>query len=261
MNISLEGRKALICGSTQGIGLAAARQLATQGATCILLARNEEQLVKATASLSRDHQQLHEYRVADFSRSEEVKKMADQLVTEHSIQVLVNNSGGPKPGSIHTAEDAEFTKAFEQHLVCNQLLAQALLPAMKQAAFGRIINIISTSVRTPLANLGVSNTIRAAVASWSKSWSNEVAQFGITVNSVLPGFTDTQRLRSLINTNAQNRGVDVSVIEKEMIAGIPARRFGQAEEIAAVIGFLASPAASFVNGISIPVDGGKTPTI
>lgn len=261
MNISLEGRTALICGSTQGIGLAAARQLAVQGATCILLARNEEELVKATASLSRHQQQRHEYRVADFSRSEEVKKIAGQLAAEHSIQVLVNNSGGPKPGFIHAAEQGEFTRAFEQHLVCNQLLAQALFPAMKVAAFGRIINIISTSVRTPLNNLGVSNTIRAAVASWSKTWSNEVAQYGITVNSVLPGFTDTQRLRSLIDSNARNRGVDVSVIEKEMIAGIPARRFGQAEEIAAVIGFLASPAASFVNGISIPVDGGKTPTI
>lgn len=261
MNISLEGKTALICGSTQGIGLAAAQQLAEQGATCILLARNESSLERALESLARDHEQQHEYYVADFTDSAAVRVMIDQILLDHYIHILVNNTGGPKPGAITGAEEDEFRAAFDQHLVCNQILAQAVLPSMKQAGFGRIINVISTSVRTPIANLGVSNTIRAAVASWSKSWSNEVAQFGITVNSVLPGYTDTQRLRSLIETNARSRGVDPSVIEKEMKEGIPARRFGAAAEIASVIGFLASPAASFVNGISIPVDGGKTPTI
>ena len=135
------------------------------------------------------------------------------------------------------------------------------MPGMKHKGYGRIINIISTSVRIPIENLGVSNTIRAAVASWSKTLSNELGGFGITVNSILPGFISTQRLQTLIEANARRRGVDEKVIEQEMLQSIPAKRFGTTEEIAAVAAFLASPAASYVNGVSIPVDGGKTGTI
>ena len=155
----------------------------------------------------------------------------------------------------------EFIKAFNQHVINNQILVKAVLPSMKTARFGRIINIISTSVRIPLKNLGVSNTIRGAVASWAKTLSNEVAQYNITVNNVLPGFAETERLKSLIKTNAQKAGTEEKNIVSQMVAEIPARRFGSASEIAAMAAFLASPAASYVNGTSIPVDGGRTGSI
>jgi 3-oxoacyl-[acyl-carrier protein] reductase len=261
MNISLQGKNAIICGSTQGIGRAAAIELAQLGASCILLARNEESLQQVTLELDRAWGQQHEYCVVDFADTEMVKETARQIVSSKTIHILINNTGGPKAGPIIEAAEEEFTKAFQQHLVNNHHLTQAVVPGMKQAGFGRIINIISTSVKTPLANLGVSNTIRAAVASWAKTVANELGQFSITVNSVLPGYTDTQRLRSLIDTNARRRGVAKDVIEREMMESIPVKRFGDASEIAAVIAFLASPAASFVNGVSIPVDGGKTGTI
>jgi 3-oxoacyl-[acyl-carrier protein] reductase len=262
MNISLTEKFAVVCGSTQGIGLATAKTLAALGATCILLARNEEALKDIVQhQLETPNQQLHEYYVADFSDTTQVKRAIEQVVAKHDIHILINNSGGPKAGPIIDASTSEFTNAFNQHVVNNQLLAQAVVPGMKKLGYGRIVNIISTSVRTPLPNLGVSNTIRAAVASWSKTLANELGKFNITVNNVLPGFTSTQRLAGLIEANSKRRGLTEDEIEKEMIEGVPMKRFGDATEIAAVIAFLASPAASYVNGTSIPVDGGKTATV
>lgn len=258
MNISLEGKIALVCGSTQGIGLAIAKALASQGARCILLARNEESLKNAVNQLSGS---AHSYAVADFTEPDQVKKVIAALTAKHPIHILINNTGGPAAGLITAAKEENFEAAFRQHIVNNHNLATAVLPGMKQAQYGRIINIISTSVRIPIANLGVSNTIRAATASWAKSLSNEVGALGITVNSILPGFIDTQRLRSLIRANATASGNTESQVEEAMLQTIPTKRFGQAEEIAAVAAFLASPAASYVNGVSIPVDGGKTGTI
>lgn len=261
MNLSLEGKNAVVCGSTQGIGLAIAEELALLGANCTLIARNEESLKTVMHNLDIALRQQHNYLVADFTDTSEVKKVIEEHVAKHPVHILINNTGGPKPGPIITAGTDEFENAFQQHLINNHNLAQAVLPGMKAAAYGRIINIISTSVRIPLQNLGVSNTIRAAVASWAKTFSNEVAQFGITVNNILPGLTDTKRLSDLIAAIAKARGVEGDVVKKEMIGSIPARRLGNAEEIANVVAFLASPAASYVNGVSIPVDGGRTGTI
>jgi 3-oxoacyl-[acyl-carrier protein] reductase len=261
MNISLIGKHALICGSTQGIGLAIAKELSLSGAHCILMARNENALKDAVTQLHPLPDMAHQYLVADFSKPDEVKKAISAFVKNNTIHILVNNSGGPRPGLIAEEDEEKFVDAFRQHIVCNQALAKAVLPGMKAARYGRIINIISTSVRIPIANLGVSNTIRAAVASWAKTLSNEVAEFGITVNSILPGYTATQRLQSLLETNAAKRGITVDELAKEMKERIPAKRFGDPSETAAVAAFLASPAASFVNGVSIPVDGGGTGTI
>ena len=261
MNLSLEGKNAVVCGSTQGIGLAVAEELALLGANCTLMARNEEALKTVMHNLDIALRQQHNYLVADFSNSDEVKKVIEGHTAKHPVHILINNTGGPKPGPIVNAAVEDFNNAFNQHLINNHLLAKAVMPAMKAAGYGRIINIISTSVRIPLQNLGVSNTIRAAVASWAKTFSNEVGQFGITVNNILPGLTDTKRLNDLISANAIARGVDTDVIKKEMINTIPAKRFGTAEEIANMVAFLASPAASYINGVSIPVDGGKTGTI
>jgi 3-oxoacyl-[acyl-carrier protein] reductase len=261
MDISLKDKQALVCGSTQGIGLAIAKELAISGAVCILMARNEEALKQAVKQLNTDQKQLHQYLVADFSKPEEVKKVIDGFVKNNTIHVLVNNTGGPKPGLIAEEEEQKFIDAFQQHIVCNQALAKAVIPGMKAAGYGRIINIISTSVRIPIANLGVSNTIRAAVASWGKTLSNEVGQFGITVNNILPGYTSTSRLQSLLDTNAAKRGTTPGEIASEMVDKIPLKRFGNPSETAAVVAFLASPAASYVNGASIPVDGGGTGVI
>lgn len=258
MNISLEGKVSLVCGSTQGIGLAIAKELALNGATCILLARNEAMLKEVLSDFPAPLNQKHSYAIADFTDIMQLKSVISNLVQSHTIHILVNNTGGPKSGPITEAIEEDFEKAFQQHVVGNQLLTKAVIPGMKAAGYGRIINIVSTSVRIPIANLGVSNTIRAAVAGWAKTMANELGQFNITVNNILPGFIDTARLKSLIAANAERRQVSQEVITKGMVAEIPVGRFGQASEIAAAAAFLASPAASYINGINLPVDGGKT---
>jgi len=258
MNLSLSGRNAVVCGSTQGIGLAIAQELALLGANCTLIARNEASLKEALLHLDTALQQQHHYHVADFSKPAEVKEVIEKHVKETQVHILVNNTGGPAAGPATEATTEQFVNAFNQHLVCNHILTSAVIPAMKAASFGRIINIISTSVKIPLKNLGVSNTIRGAVASWAKTMSNELGQFGITVNNILPGFTKTQRLDSLINDTAAKKNKEVQEIERQMMQEIPARRFGDPAELAAVAAFLASPAAAYVNGVSIPVDGGRT---
>lgn len=261
MDLSLAGKTAVVCGSTQGIGLAIAKELALLGASCVLLARNEEGLQHAVAGLDVSKGQQHGYYVADFGDPAQVESVISAVSKSSAVHILINNTGGPAAGPIKDAKPEAFMQGFQQHLVNNQLLAQAVIPSMKAAGYGRIINIISTSVRIPIDNLGVSNTVRAAVASWSKTLSNEVGQFNITVNSVLPGFTNTQRLESLISANAARAGITKELLSEKMQELIPMKRFGEAREIAAVAAFLASPAASYVNGVSIPVDGGRTGTI
>ncbi len=262
MQIDLENKTALICGSTKGIGLAIAQAFAAAGARCILLARDEARLKQVLGELPlQDASGPHQMEVADFSDSEQMKSVAEKLKAQGPIHILVNNTGGPAPGPITEAKPEQFLAAYQQHLVNNQLLVQALLPGMKQEGYGRIINIISTSVRIPIANLGVSNTTRAAVAAWAKTLSNEVGRWGITVNNILPGLTATDRLNSLIESESKRRNLSRDIISTEMQESIPARRFGRPEELAQVACFLASDLASYVNGVSIPVDGGRTGSI
>ncbi len=261
MNLSLEGKYAVICGSTQGIGLAIAEELALLGAHCTLMSRNENSLASAVQNLDISLRQQHQYLVADFDKPDDVRKAIEKHVKELPVHILVNNSGGPPSGPIIEAKEEDFLSAFNQHLVCNHILAKAVVPSMKKENFGRIINVISTSVRIPLKNLGVSNTIRGAVASWAKTMANELGQFNITVNNVLPGFTSTKRLSTLIDTMAKKANSGVDSVEKNMLNEVPMKRFAEASEIAAVAAFLASPAASYVNGVSIPVDGGRTGSI
>jgi 3-oxoacyl-[acyl-carrier protein] reductase len=249
----------LVCGSSQGIGRAVATELALLGATIVLLARNEDALKITCGELPSPNGQHHHYLAADFSNPTQVASIVDDYVKAgNPIHILVNNTGGPPGGPIVNATTEAFLITFNQHLICNHLLAQAVLSGMKAAGFGRIINIISTSVKQPLKGLGVSNTIRAAVANWSKTLSVEVAPFGITVNNVLPGATATQRLSSIIENKSQKQNHSIDEVEQEMLAEIPAGRFGRPEEIAAAVAFLASPAAAYINGINVPVDGGRT---
>lgn len=261
MNLSLEGRNAIVCGSSQGIGYAIAEELALMGANCFLLARNEEMLSTAVTQLDTSIRQVHSFFVADFSNPDQVESVISEIVKEHPIHILINNTGGPAAGMIVDAKADQFIQAFNQHLVCNHILAKACIAGMKKEGYGRIINIISTSVKIPLKNLGVSNTIRGAVASWAKTMANELGQFNITVNNVLPGFTKTQRLESIVKNTSSKKSRTVEEVEMEMQEEVPMKRFGEASEIAAVAAFLASPAASYVNGTSIPVDGGRTGSI
>ena len=258
MNLDLSNRNALVCGSTQGIGKATAVTLAKMGANVTLMARNEEKLQAVLSELDTSQGQSHNYACADFSNVENVKSAAQSITANKNIHILINNTGGPAGGSITDASTDAFESAFQMHVVCNQILAQAVTPGMKTDGFGRVVNIISTSVKIPIAGLGVSNTIRGAVASWAKTMSNELGQFGITVNNILPGFTDTNRLKSLITKKAENQGVSEEQIANGMKAQIPAARFAQAEEVANAAAFLCSPAAAYINGINVPVDGGRT---
>lgn len=260
MNIDLKGKNAVVCGSTQGIGKAAALELASMGASVVLIARNESSLKKVKEELPVTSGQMHSYIVADFSDYNNVKTRLDQYLTSNrqTVHILVNNTGGPPAGKALDALTQEFIAAFNNHLLCNHVLVQTFAEGMKAAKYGRIINVISTSVKQPIPGLGVSNTIRGAVASWSKTLAAELAPFGITVNNVLPGGTNTQRLQSIIETNAGKAAVSKDHIQAHMLAEIPAGRFAEAAEVANAIAFLASPAASYITGINLPVDGGRT---
>ena len=259
MNLYLKNKKALVCGSTQGIGKAVAIELALLGANVVLIARNEDALKKTKAELNTAGGQQHDYIVADFTNPDEVKKnVSNYIQSKGIVNILVNNTGGPASGPITVAHTDEFIKTFNNHLICNHILAQACLDGMKSSGYGRIINIISTSVKQPLPNLGVSNTIRAAVANWSKTWANEVAQFGITVNNVLPGATNTQRLQGIMENNSVKNSKPLDEVKDHMLKEIPMKRFAEANEIANAVVFLASPAAAYITGINVPVDGGRT---
>lgn len=261
--MKLTGKKALVCGSTQGIGKATAIALAKMGADLVLIARNEDKLKETLAEMPMlSAGQQHTYLIADFSHPVELQKVIENYLQQgNTINILVNNSGGPKGGPIKDAHPDEFIAAFNQHLICNHILAQAIYPGMIATNYGRIINVISTSVKQPLPNLGVSNTIRGAVASWSKTLANELGQYGITVNNVLPGATNTARLQSIAQVKADQHQETVAAVFEEMAQETPMKRIAQPEEIAAAIAFLASPDASYINGINVPVDGGRTKSL
>lgn len=257
MNLDLTDKNAVVCGSSQGLGLASAVELSKLGANVTLFSRNEKKLNAALKQLDSSKNQHHQYLIADFTFPEQVKKAIDDHLKKNSVQILINNTGGPKGGEILKAKEDEFLAAFKSHVICNQLLSQAVIPSMKKSGYGRIVNIVSTSVKQPIAGLGVSNTIRGAVANWSKTLSLEVGPFGITVNNVLPGYTRTARYDSILENKSKETGKGEDEIEKNMTAQIPMRRIGEPEDFGAAVAFLCSPAASYISGINLPVDGGR----
>lgn len=262
MNLNLTGKNALVGGSTQGLGWATAVELALLGANVTLLARDEDRLKTRVAELDTSKGQTHGYAVADFSDAENLKTaLTDYQRRVPVTHILVNNTGGPAGGPILDATPEAFLAAFNAHLICNQLLVQALVPGMKAAGYGRIVNVISTSVKQPLPGLGVSNTIRGAVASWAKTLAGELGPHGITVNSVLPGYTRTARLDAVAAMRARAAGKPQEEIEAAMMADIPARRFGEAHEFGAAAAFLSTPAAAYINGVALAVDGGRTSSL
>lgn len=259
MNLDLTGKHALVCGASQGIGRATAHELAALGADVTLLARSADALEKVLAELPPIHSaQKHGYVATDMNDHAALRAQVEALANNGAVNILVNNTGGPPGGSAHTASLDDFRIAFNQHLMAAQIILQAILPGMQGSGYGRIVNVISTSVKEPIRNLGVSNTIRGAMASWSKTLATELGPSGITVNNVLPGYTRTQRLDQILADRARATGNTEEKIAEGMLATVPLRRFAEATEIANVIAFLASPAAGYVNGINVPVDGGRT---
>ncbi|SDR99625.1 3-oxoacyl-[acyl-carrier protein] reductase [Gillisia sp. Hel1_33_143] len=257
MNLDLTQKTAFVCGSTSGLGKASALEMALLGANIVLIARNEDKLKSVLKELDVSKNQKHNYIVADFSQVDVLKIKLDTFLLENpTVHILVNNTGGPSAGAILDANLEEFNQAFSNHLLCNQVLVQAVAPSMKSAGFGRIINIVGTAVKEPVTGLGVSNTIRAAVANWGKTLAGELGPFGITVNNVLPGLTKTARLESVLNEKSIQNNVSRATIDKTVATNIPVGRFGEPKEFGAVIAFLASPVAGYINGINLPVDGG-----
>lgn len=257
MNLDLSNKTALVCGGSQGLGFAVANELALLNATVIILARDENKLKEAVKKLPVHAQQKHSYITADTSKPDDVKEKLQQCLQQNgAIHILINNSGGPASGPALETKPEDFTTAFQSHLITAHTITQLVVPGMKQAGFGRIINIVSTSIKEPISSLVISNSVRAAVANWAKTLANDLAQFGITVNNVLPGYTKTDRLKYLFGKQAESNQTSVDEIEQNKANEIPAKRLGTPEEFGAVVAFLCSPAASYVNGINLPVDGG-----
>tara|TARA_B100000700_G_C14779633_1_gene730688 strand:+ start:65 stop:841 length:777 start_codon:yes stop_codon:yes gene_type:complete len=258
----MKNKNAMVCGSSKGIGASTAIELSKLGASITLVARNEESLSEVLEQLDSSMDQKHSYLLADFDNSEKLKNTISDFVEKNPpIHILINNSGGPKPGPIINANTDDFINAFNRHLICNHILVQALVPNMKKIGFGRIINITSTSVKEPIKGLGISNTIRGAVATWAKTLSFELGEFGITVNNILPGYTDTQRLQEIFLNKSKKNNYDIESVITDAYSQIPLGRFADPKETAKAICFLASEDASYINGINLPVDGGRLSTL
>lgn len=259
MDLNLTGKNALVCGASSGIGEAVAIELAQLGAKVTLLSRSQDKLSNVQKKLH--NPDYHQIAVVDLSDRCSIVDTLTPLIKKQNIHILINNAGGPKAGPLFEAGVEEFEIAFRTHILASQTLTQLLVPGMKQEKYGRIINIISTSVKAPIPNLGVSNTIRGAMANWSKTMANELGAFNITVNNVLPGFTQTERLEKLKDAASQRLGKTKDEVEKMWKDCIPMGRLAESFEVANAVCFLASPAASYINGINVPVDGGRTPTL
>ena len=259
MDLSLKGNRAIVCGSTDGIGKASALLMAERGARITLVARNKEKLNATLTELSTDHGQKHATVCADFNKPDELKQMIQAHLKEsgYTYRILVNNSGGPHGGPLIEAKEDEFRIAFERLLICNQIMAQATVLGMKKLGSGRIINIISTSVRQVIPGLGVSNTIRGAVAQWAKTLALELGEFDITVNNILPGYTATARLQELAESKAESMGKTVEDISKIWADNTSLKRLGKPEEIANAVAFLASDSAGYISGHNLSIDGGR----
>ncbi len=255
----LKGKRALVCGSSHGIGRACAEEIAKLGAAVTLVSRDGEALEQAAALLSVGPGQTHGWFIADFTDPPAVRANVEADIESHGLfHILVNNTGGPASGPILDATTDQLIEGLSKHVLCNQLLVQAVVPGMKRCGFGRIINIISVSVVAPIQGLGVSNTTRGAVANWGRTLAGELAPFGITVNNVLPGYTATARLTSLLQSKADKIGTALEAVEDDIRKNIPMGRFADPTEIGAVAAFLATPAASYLTGVNLPVDGGRT---
>lgn len=262
MNLDLTDKTALVCGASQGLGLAVATELALLGANIIAASRSDDKLGSVIKQLDTTKGQNHQILVVDLAQPDVVKKTVQSILAKETlIHILVNNAGGPPSGTLLATDTAEIEKFFRMHVISSHILAQSVVPGMVRAGYGRIINIVSTSVKQPINGLGISNLVRSAVASWAKTLANEIGGTGITVNNVLPGYTNTDRLNYLFSKQATDLGLTKEDIFERTVSTIPAKRVGEPSEFGAVVAFLCSPAASYINGINLPVDGGRTASL
>jgi 3-oxoacyl-[acyl-carrier protein] reductase len=261
MDLDLTGRHALVCGGSDGIGRAAAHELALLGASVTVLARRADALQAVAEALPCSNAQRHGWLAADMADAAALRAKVDALAEASPVHILVNNTGGPPGGPAHAAPADAFLDAFSRHLLAGQALVQAVLPGMRAAGWGRVVNVVSTSVREPIPGLGVSNTVRGAVAGWAKTLSRELGGDGITVNNVLPGYTETGRIDQILRDRAAREGRSEDAVADAMRATVPAGRFARPEETGGVIAFLCSPAAAYINGVSLAVDGGRMQSI
>ena len=257
---ALEGKTALICGASRGIGAATARIMAKAGANVILASRSENQLNTLLSEISSLGKGVHQILVLDLEDTDSLEGRIQPILDQGPIHILVNNAGGPPGGPLLDASVEELAQPFTRHLHAAHTLVKLLTPGMIIADYGRIIQIVSTSVREPIPNLGVSNTLRGAMASWAKSLSRELHP-SITINNVLPGFTDTERLGSLAQSIHERTGKSIEAIHDGWMSQVPIERLIDPLETASVIAFLASPAAGAIRGVSLPVDGGRLRSI
>lgn len=258
---TLIGKSALVCGGSDGIGFSTAQELAQQGCEIILLGRSKEKLAEKITIIDSLNEKENQTYSINFADLQELDNISSKILESQAPCILINNCGGPSPGKLMLAELQDLEIAFRKHVLASQLLTKKLIPIMIKAKYGRVINIISTSVRQPIRNLGVSNTIRGAMASWSKTMSQELAETGITVNNILPGTTKTDRINKIIEANQKMQNISFEEAQNNMILEIPMRRFAEVEEISKAIAFLASPDASYITGVNLQVDGGKIKSI
>jgi 3-oxoacyl-[acyl-carrier protein] reductase len=264
MKISLSGKRAFIGGSSQGIGLAVAQCMAACGAVITLTSRDEAKLKTAVAQLPTPEGQIHDYCVINFGNMAQLIGLLADYQTrtaDNPVSILVLNSGGPAPATAFNATTDQYQSYFNESILANQVLTQSFVPAMRERQFGRILTILSAVVKQPKIDLGISNTLRAGVANWAKALSIELAADGITVNNILPGFIQTQRLDQLIEARASKANISIADIASQMASSIPAGRIGSPKDMGHVAAFLASDLASYINGVNIPVDGGFLGTL
>lgn len=256
MNISLKGKKALVGGSSRGIGKAIAQQLAESGASVTLMARSEDKLKRIVNELPTSEGQKHQYLLVDFTDYEKYKSVIFDYFKNNTVDILVNNTQGPSAGSALEKKVDDYQNAFDLLFKSVVFTTELALEHMIKNKWGRIINVASVSVKEPLSYLALSNTIRAAVVTWAKSLSTDIAQHQITINNVLTGYFDTERIHDLNQTKAKQLGISIEEVKSNMEAQVPVKRIGKPEEYGFLVTFLASEKAAYITGINIPIDGG-----
>jgi 3-oxoacyl-[acyl-carrier protein] reductase len=259
-NSALKGFRALICGASKGIGRSIAKSMAKVGADVIICSRSKEVLDELCDELMSIGANSAKSLALDLENIEEVKKSISEILNEGPIHILINNASGPPGGPLLNVELSEFEPAFKRHLHAAHTITRMLVPGMEDSGMGRIVNIISTSVREPIENIGLSNTLRGAMASWSKSLSRELPAC-ITINNILPGFTDTSRLNSLAKSISDRTGKNIPEIQQNWMNQVPIGRLIDPQETALAATFLCLPSSGGIRGISLAVDGGRMRSI
>jgi 3-oxoacyl-[acyl-carrier protein] reductase len=256
MKIELSGKKALIGGSSKGIGLGIAKQLAESGASVCLMARNKTKLKEIVSKLPSSENQNHDYLVVDFSDFDGFKIIIEQYVDKNRIDILINNTQGPPAGNSLSKDIESYQEAFDLLFKSVVYTTSLIVPKMLKNKWGRIINVTSVSVKEPLNYLVLSNSIRSAVVAWAKSLSVDVGKDGVTVNSILTGYFDTERIKDLNKEKSKSLNISEDEVLEKMKSLVPINRLGKTEEYGYLVSFLSSDKAAYINGASIPIDGG-----